>query len=256
MNWLTAWVNRQRYKRIVGVAPQPKDVKDYKYTPVIKNALEAVDMRHNSPYVKDQKTTNSCSAFAMTSLFEHEIMEKINIKRKFSPLFTWYNARVLEGKEKYNEGVYLRNMFKAVLNKGLVYEKTMPFKRNYLRKPPSYAWSIGLMFKKLIINHKCKYSKVKKSDINKCLSEKNPILFGMRVNNSFYYNKNGFIQSIEPPTGGGHAMALFGYFKIDTKTYYIVKNSWGARGDRGYLYIEETYLKKHGFDYWTISLED
>lgn len=256
MNFISRWLNKRRYSKIIGITPQLKDIRDYKYKPTIKKELETIDLRKNSPYIKNQRNTNACTGFGITALFEHEILEKLNLKRQFSPLFVWYNARVLEGKKDKNEGVYLRNIFKVVLDKGLVYEKSMPFKPNYLRVPDNFCWNLGKMFKNLLIKHKCKYSTVIKSDINKCLSESNPIVFGMRVNNSFYNNKDGFIESINP-TGGGHCMTAFGYIMIEGIKWYIVKNSWGSRsGDRGYFYIEESYLKKHGFDFWTVQLEE
>jgi len=255
MRWLRTFLNKRKYSKIAGITPQPSDKRDHRYKPTIDKALPEVDLRSNFPYVKDQRSTNACTGFAVTALFEHEIKEKLGLKRKFSPLFCWYNARKLEGKQGKNEGVFLRNMFKAVLDKGFTYESLMPFKPNYLRAPTKEAYNIGSLFKEMILEHKCTYERVLKSEMDKCLSEGNPIVFGICVNNSFYNNKDGFIESTTP-TGGGHAMTLAGYKMLKGKKHYIVKNSWDYRGDKGYLYIEATHLKKYGFDYWTVQLEE
>lgn len=93
------------------------------------------------------------------------------------------------------------------------------------------------------------------------LAEGNPIIFGLKLFDSFdKQRKPGLVPNPTPKETtreehSGHAMLCVGY--SDTDKVFIVRNSWGPDwGDNGYCYIPYSYMMSpdHNFgDSWIIK---
>lgn len=95
------------------------------------------------------------------------------------------------------------------------------------------------------------------SNIKLAISEKHPVVLGMRVPKALYKpNENGLmVCSEDEETDGGHAMTVVAYDDNKFGGCFKVANSWGKNyGDNGFVYITyEDFFKytKYAFRYET-----
>jgi C1A family cysteine protease len=74
--------------------------------------------------------------------------------------------------------------------------------------------------------------------IKNYLETKGPIVTAMNVYRDLYSYSSGIYQHTTNQLEGGHAVAIVGYGEYNGKTFWIVKNSWGADwGEQGYFRI-------------------
>ena len=248
---------RDKYFRKRGLLKQDKSKKDYLYDKHFKvsgTSVDYVDLRSNFKKVIDQKTTNACTGFAVGAMCEYLLDTEFEKGwRKISPLYNWYWGKDIHGYPNDNKGVWLRHSLTALFDKGFIYEQTMPFKQIYTRSPTDFENSMGMTVKTLYFNKKrfgYYLMQPNQEMIKDALKRKNPIVFGMFLNNSFYGNNDGEISTIDN-NGLAHAMVIVGF--DDEKQQYIVRNSWSSSwGDDGYCYVPYDYLEANSFDLWTI----
>jgi C1A family cysteine protease len=89
------------------------------------------------------------------------------------------------------------------------------------------------------------------------LAEGFPFIFGFSVYDSFESQEVSRTGIVPLPRDsesflGGHAVLAVGYDQI--KRHFIVRNSWGEWGDKGYCYMPFSYLTNPGLasDFWVI----
>ncbi len=92
------------------------------------------------------------------------------------------------------------------------------------------------------------------SAIKSMISQNNPLVIAINIDNSFYSAKTGFIWSSYPSAPFvSHVVAICGY--DDTKKAYKIMNSWGTGwGDAGYGWIDYSFLPKAGGWVYKMSL--
>ncbi len=83
--------------------------------------------------------------------------------------------------------------------------------------------------------------------IKKSISERKPVVFGMKTPNSFDHAKEVWVPTEEPSSvKTGHAMCVVGY---DDKKYggsFEIQNSWGVQwGNQGYIWIKYEDLARY-----------
>lgn len=254
-------IQRVRH-RTPGMIPQDESEKDYKYEDHFEvpsaeddTPAEVIDLRSKLKVAVNQGSTQACTGFAVGAMCEYLLASEYEKGwRKISPLFNWYWGRVKHGYPTQNKGVWLRYSLDELFDKGFVYEQTMPFKSPYLREPTGFEMQLANMVKTLYFTKKrFGYYLLQAGNtemVRDAIKNKNPIVFGMWLNNSFYGNRDGVItESVK--NGSAHAMLIVGY--DDEKQCYIVRNSWGRSwGDKGYCYVPYDYLHANSFDMWTI----
>ncbi|MBC7474337.1 MAG: C1 family peptidase, partial [Candidatus Sericytochromatia bacterium] len=110
----------------------------------------------------------------------------------------------------------------------------------FAEKPPAAAYAAAGQY---VVKDDIKLNGLQ--DIKDNLDKKNPVVFGIRVYDSFMKSKGGIIPTPNPKTEkllGGHAVCAVGY--DDTKGVLIMRNSWGTTwGDKGYFYLPYSYFK-------------
>jgi C1A family cysteine protease len=244
LRYLRDWWKGQN----TGFKKQPEDSRDYQYMPVGGILPSKVDLRDKFLSPRNQGNVQNCTGFASAALFEYRFGQ-YKEPTYFSTLYPWYFARLLQGWENQNVGVYLRDILKQIYKYGMVYESVMPFKSNYLRAPTRVEKAIGGIA--LMYLSKTSYYTLTPALVKDALNKGRPVVFGIRINSSFYGNKTGIIKDITP-NSSGHAMLCIGY--DDEMDYFIVRNSWGSSwGDDGYCYIPQKYFNEQAFDCWTID---
>ena len=114
------------------------------------------------------------------------------------------------------------------------------------------------------------------SMIQMMLAANDAVIVGFNATQAFQNaaNTNGFIQYFPPslffidPSIGGHEVHIVGYVSNEDIAanpntasvtpgsgggYFIVKNSWGAAGDAGYIYMPVDYLKDNATEILAVS---
>jgi C1A family cysteine protease len=226
------------------------------------------------PALRDQGNKGSCTGHGVSACMNILALNgKIQLPLigrdalPFSPLFIYYNERVMEGSVNQDAGAEIRDGIKSIAKLGCCTEKVWSYDdgpTKFKRKPSGKAYKDALHYQAI------KYSRIdspenasanqRKQAINDALAAGYPIVFGMTVYNGFESQETQETGVVPMPNLksddvlGGHCMAIVGQ-KVDEKQY-IVLNSWGADyGDGGYLYIPMDYLTDADLagDFWVIQ---
>lgn len=209
-----------------------------------------VDLRNKIHTNYDQGNLNSCTANAICSLIEYN-----NPNFFGSRLFLYYNERKLENNISNDDGAYLVDGIKSLINYGICKEIEWPYIiKNFAIKPPDKSYASAL-YKKLITAYNITNNL---SIIKNTLSNNIPFVVGIAIYKSFESSIVSTTGNVPMPKYnekllGGHAVVCVGY--NDIKQIFIMKNSWGSRwGDNGYFYLPYRYLLSSNLssDLWCI----
>ena len=215
------------------------------------------DLRRFCPPVYDQKGLNSCSANAIAAAVEFELMKKKHERVIFpSRMFLYYNSRAIEGDEKSNTGVYIRDAIKAVADKGDCPESMWPYvEKHYPARPPAACYEKALKYRAV------KYYRIHRrlNDLKACLASGYPFVFGFSAHEKFLKvtRKTGVLEmpAKHEHVIGKHAVLAVGY---DDRTKRLtVRNSWGKNfGHGGYFTMPYAYITnvRLSADFWTIRV--
>lgn len=243
-------------QRKFGWKPDALDFRDFRYA--IKRSSIAqvlpniIDFRSLCAPVRDQGSTSACTGFALRGLYGF-------LKKPFepSPLFIYYNERVIENDAKLDDGAEIRNGIKTLADKGAAPEKLWPFiAANVTKKPSKQAYANATKHQSLV------YARVNNSDIDSiktCLATTNPVVFGFACYESLQtkiVERTGIVPMPRPTENriGGHAALLVGY--NNKMQCFIFQNSWGSKwGEKGFGYLPYAYLTDTNLadDFWTIT---
>jgi len=236
---LRRWIKDWWRAKHTGYKRQFFDYRDWRYTPTGDFLKLTVDLRKYFLPVRDQSWSQACTGFAVASLLEYRMRRLRNIEEGMyylSPLYNWWYAREREGTENYNTGVWLRDNLNALYEDGMCPEDQMPFNAPYYKaSPQTDSEAHGELFKKYLI--RTGYFLLRSSDVKEMLNKGNPVVFGIKLNNSFYGNTNGVIKNISS-NNSSHAMLLVGY--NDNSECYIARNSWGTNW--GACFTDDTLI--------------
>lgn len=242
-----------------GWLPDLPDHRDLLYAAsmsIIRMLPSKMDLRINCPSVYDQGALGSCTANALGAAFQFD--QKKQAIPNFIPsrLFIYYNERVLIHTELSDSGAFIRDGIKTMNALGVCNEKDWPYIiPQFTTKPPA------ILYKKAITNQVLRYMRLNNANLiqlQSCLSEGFPFVFGFTVFESFQtISKNGIMPMPKPTEQrlGGHAVMAVGY--DDAKKMFIVRNSWTKNwGDQGYFYMPYSYITdtNRADDFWTIRL--
>jgi C1A family cysteine protease len=241
-----------------GWCPDTPDVRDYRYTAsrsTIKKMPSKVDLEQNSPAIRDQKYLGSCTGFGLRTLYGFTSRRQGKLFDP-SPLFIYYNERLVEGTVNCDCGAEIRTGIKTINEFGVCSESKWPYHvRKWKTKPYVSAYKEALEHQSLI------YQRVDNTDIRQIkarLSEGFPIVFGFAVYSNFGEIKKDGIMPLPSQRDylvGGHAVVAIGYF--DKTERIKVRNSWGRNwGDSGDFYMPYDYISNNYLadDFWTIDL--
>lgn len=228
---------------------------DFIYPLILPSKCELKTDFPNKPY--DQGDLGSCTGQAIAKLIEF-VRKKQNMEVwKPSPLFIYYNERMIEGTVQEDAGAELRNGFKVISSKGYCQEADWPYiVSKYRQRPSSKAYANALL------NRAIKYSRVQQSlpQLKGCIASGHPFVCGISVYESFEDESVRRTGVVPMPTMnerllGGHAVTLCGY--DDDVSKFTGCNSWGENwGDGGYFQIPYDFLTNSNLsaDFWTLFL--
>lgn len=265
-----------RYRGL-GWVPDLPDKRDFSLRSMPPYELPGkVDLRQYQSPVRDQGQLGSCVGFAVTGGVEYlRATDKDLFSTIYSPLYTYYRAREMQGWENYDSGAYIRDGVKSVTRipppdpdnplpdiRGAVPETAWPYKPNGFTKAPTPSvakkgtrWQLGSY-------HRCDVSSgLAVQSVMTALSKNWPVVGGFSCYASMFtphVDQSGLIPmpSSNDWLVGGHAVLFVGY---DMATaVFIFKNSWGVDwGMHGYGLLPFAYVHDRNLsdDFWAMSME-
>lgn len=242
-----------------GWRPDTPDKRDRRYmVPANINAAAlptSVDLRAEMPPVWNQGELGSCTGQAIAADCHYQMIRQKGRVFQPSPLFIYYNERVIAGTVMQDSGAELRDGFKAINRWGICSEEKWSYDISKFRVKPSRAcYAEG-------VKHKIyDYARLGQSLIQfkACLASGDPFVFGFSVYESYESGPVNSTGIMAMPNGrenmlGGHAVLAVGY--DDARKVIIVRNSWGVEwGDKGYFYMPYDYIVDDDLaaDFWTV----
>lgn len=233
----------------------PRDLRDFLYTPTQLPLREQVDLREWDSAIEEQSHLGSCSGQAAVGAYELLMYVEKKYRLELSRLFVYYNSRLVGGDVTQDEGAYLRDVIKALKDYGVCAEVLWPYRiEKFDVKPDFDSYEDGK--KRTIKNY---YRLIDIDDILDALNNNYPVLFGMLVYDSFdYLNRNReYIVELPAKTEspvGAHAMCLVGYDQ--RRRLLLARNSFGEDwGDQGYCWIPFDYVKSEFIDMWIFDID-
>ena len=238
-------------KHFYGNKPDKKDERDYLFRTLVPtlSVPPVVDLRPKASPVRDQGQLGSCTGFAIAAGLREFMMFPLV---PMSPLWLYYQERVLEGSVGEDAGAEIRDGMKVLQQMGCATEKAWPYKISKFTKKPSCTSTCGA--KKYVIGSYHRLLNLE--EIKLCLAATMGYVLGFTVYESFEsaeVERTGIVPM--PEAGemmlGGHAVFGVGY--DDNTRRLTFKNSWGTGwGDAGYFTLPYEYLEIDPYiDIWT-----
>lgn len=198
-----------------------------------------VDFSHKYSPVEDQETEGSCTGHAIVGAMEYRENVQHEHFVRLSRNFVYYNERLLEGTTRSDAGAQISDGIKVIQTYGVCDESLWAYgPETFKRKPPPEVYQAALSHKAL----KCSRVAQHENTILHFLSDRNPIVFGIMVYESFESDEvaaSGFVPMPDVKTEkclGGHAVVMAGYDL--RKRLILVRNSWGVKwGIKGYFWL-------------------
>jgi C1A family cysteine protease len=270
-----------------GYKPSKPDARDYVYSVLAPQAVAlpaSVDLRSQCSPVRDQGQLGSCTGFAI-AVGMREFLQgatptptpnpgcsPLQWLQKFfaprfklalaltplSPLFLYYEERVLEGTVGEDAGAEPRDGFKVLNQMGCASEAAWPYIISQFTVAPSAAAMQSAGDFKISAYQRL----TDLTGMKTCLAGSNGFVVGFYVYESFEsIGSDGKMPM--PASGeqvlGGHAVFVAGYSDDASWPgggYLIVKNSWGTSwGNNGYFYMPYAFVTPDQVpDAWTATV--
>lgn len=210
------------------------------------------------PPVTNQFNLGACTGHAIAGLVGYRERTDGNPRLIVpSPLFAYYNARLVDGSTGYDAGATIRDTVEAVKRYGVCEEACWPYDvARFADRPPARCYDQAATWK--VVDARRVSQAV--PDLRACILAGDPVCFGFKV-------YTGFEKSVTARTGivnlpgpdeyplGGHAVLLVGY--NDYEGRFTVRNSYGADwGQGGYFTMPYAYLVNPELadDFWCVGV--
>jgi len=238
-----------------GLKELPHDDRDFVYEKVfgsIKPSFPESFFVSSPLKIKDQKSTDFCTAFAVSSTLEDTEHIEIN------PVYNMKNTRILDGKQSEDWGADLRTACKAAVKYGAIEEMYYPFPDKDLVKDRDFlihdknwpgdldqlAWSHAQnSFFRVDVGSFDAFDNMRMA----MLKHKSSIVTGSIWYDSWTKVPKGVIGESKPEGSvGGHAFKLFGFITIEEKEYLVAQLSNGTSiGDDGVFYFPRSIVNEY-----------
>ena len=199
----------------------------------------------------DQGTLSACAAFSTTTALEILHTNSSANFQPLSPLFTYYNARVMDNSIGIDDGSYIHNNFASLKSLGTCELGLWPTDPRRFADTPSI-----LAYREANSNTVSTFHQINSSgqqlldDVEMSLRANLPVVWGTMVSSSFQnYMGNDIVFS--PPTKaesvGLHATCLIGVRENGSRKEFMLLNSWGnwgktVNGKPGFAWVSSNYL--------------
>lgn len=258
IKWLLSKFNPKKRvcyetKFITNIKKDVKDSRDYTLNFVNLKGIELpekFDLEEYCPPLRDQGDIGSCGSHAFISAIE--IMRTIRNPNQFidlSELFHYYVVRdtltqTTEDTDK-DDGQSLREGASILKNIGVAPEVLWAYDVTRYKDQPS---NLSYVFARLF-RIKAYYRLYNLFDVQKAICNKQPVVFGLWVDNEFIQRRyNRIVSSIGPHLIGGHAMTVIGYDNINNR--FLIRGSWGEN----HREIPYDVFRENLIDMWCVEI--
>lgn len=215
------------------------------------------------PAVRDQGQLGSCTGFGTTGALTWGGRHKFK-DLDLSPLFAYYQGRVIEASVREDSGCEIRDVVKAAANLGVSREKFCPYNIKRFSVKPSQAAYTSARSHQIKIGY---YRTDTVADVLQALLNNMPVVGGYSWFSCFdtpEFERNGVmpIPTAGDKLEGGHCNWVCGF--DNERQMLLMQNSYGAgyganhpmTGERGYIFMPFTYLKEGwADDFWALDHE-
>jgi C1A family cysteine protease len=224
----------------------------------IKDDLpNSFDLNDKMPPVYNQLDLGSCTSNATDAAFAVAI-NNCGIKDKSgrSRLFTYFNARTIDGSIHEDSGTTIDATIEGIQKKGACSETLYPYYSQYFANlPPAKCYEEGKAYSN-ISAHQVDQTQIQ---IEHAIYQGYPVIFGMTVYSAFETEAVASTGVVPMPKEGeavlgGHAMVIIGYNK-ETRLF-TCRNSWSSTwGKSGNCFIPYDYLLNENLacEFWVIT---
>jgi C1A family cysteine protease len=216
---------------------------------------DEIDLRPDAPAVRDQGQLGSCTGFGCTGALMYLRKAQGCPDHALSPLFVYYNERVIEATVDSDSGAQIRDGNTVLKKLGVPREELWPYDVDrFAEKPPQDAYDEALSDQVV----KSWRVDVNPDQVMAALAQKLPVVIGISVYASFESDKVAKDGMVPMPRRGerlegGHCIWACGYNK--THRLLICQNSWGNWADGGYFYLPFDYLDRRlAADFWALEM--
>lgn len=238
----------------------PLDSRDFHHVPRLSLApgtpvevdLHNFGGRDLMPPIRDQGTEGSCTAQAATALLNHLYIAAGVGAPVFSPAFTYYLARAIEGWQNQDAGAYERDNFTTMVQTGACPEALMPYVAGQFAIAPTPAQVQAAAPYKL-----GSYAGVATAnDALATLAGGLALSAGSNWYQNWYYPTNGVLDTPVGASLGGHQWLWCGARVQNGVQQVRDHNSWGtAWGDgTGHAWLPVSFFGPYIFELWTGAL--
>lgn len=250
-------------KYSLGLIKSPFDERDFLLKTFLREAIELTefDLTDKMTPERNQGQEGSCAGFA-TAVGVKEYQEQIDYNKfiSLSPRYVYEEAKLISG---HTDGTTLKACMQVLEKMGLCEERYWPYIAGDLGSRAPLADSNASKYKVKT------YARVTDiTELKQALIQFGATLIGVNVYKTMVNDKAENTGVVDDPSCwdrmnvlGGHALTACAYndnsphFKNDG--HVKVKNSWGAYGDKGYLYLSYKYIKANMLDAFScIDIED
>ncbi len=210
---------------------------DQVYVPREGKLESSVDLRSMMPEIRSQGNVGACTAYSTVSVFEYLLSNKE--QTRLSELYVYYMSRTYTDRTHIDEGVSIHDSIQSLMDYGVCPWELWDNTQSFDSEPSEEAKKTArdrVVTVAMNVEHNIEHFK-------SAISEGYPVIFGLKLYNSFANPPRGFVTWPEEGEQelGNHAMVMCGY--SDEGKFFIVRNSWGTTyGDDGYCYIPYSYI--------------
>jgi C1A family cysteine protease len=222
-----------------------------------------VDLRSSFSSIDEQYSMGSCVGSALASIFEYFHFYTTGNMKRFSRLFIYYNARMMEdhvsqrNATEFDSGADLQFAIVSLIEYGCCEEEYWPFYEHLINQQPNHAAYVNGKYHRL---HEFNRLSNNIYQLRQCLAQGYPFVMAIRIFPSFSSDHRGYIpmpRHQQRASQYRHAVVCVGY--IHSERVFIIRNSHGIHwGDHGYGYLPYDYVtdKILSKDLWAIKSID
>ena len=218
-------MSEQNYIVSLGAIPSEKDVRDYKG--VAKTVNFPTEFELKMVRVKNQGSTGSCVAHAISSVIEYFNSVQNNDKTEMSTVYIYGNR---ENSTHKGEGMIIRKAIAATCKYGDVPKVDFPGNKEVPEAIKDFEQAKESLYEKGQLSKFTSYYRLNsKNDIKASLINNGPVVMSLRWYDDIKV-KQGVITTECGSSDGNHCMVIYGWNEQGWK----ILNSWGLGwGNRG-----------------------
>lgn len=205
------------------------------------------------PPVRDQGDLGSCTGFGTTGALMYKLRRQ-GRDAQLSPLFAYYQARVIEASVTEDAGAEIRDAIKGAAHEGVALEKCWPYKPAKFAKTPTRTAVRSALAHQAVHYYRC----LSVDDVLQALANDMPVVFGFTCYSSLNQAASNGGHVPIPARGekveGGHCIWAYGGDTVHSE--FECQNSWGDWTPDGRLFIPFEFIERGmADDAWAVDHE-